>query len=641
MTTVAPVSTHTPEYAPDDLPAGQAVLRTLAAGLAGGVLALAAWFVLKSVSLPAFNTSRVTHALATAGSFVLIGLVAVLAVLWTRGRRNAIVPIVLALAPAGLVVTSLGIPLAATTLYLDGIQVDQGFRTQFLSRMTETASHADMSYKDMPTFYPMGWFWLGGRMANVLGMQGWEVYQPWALVTLAAAAAMLTPLWRKLTGSLPVAAAIAIVTTAVVLTETPEEPYSAIVAMFVPAAAVVAYHALKGSWTATWVLAAYLGISACFYTLFTAIAALTVVALAVAMFFIRERSFTPLKHLLIVGFTSLAIAAVAWGPYILRVLTGSEEVTSTANHFLPIEGTYFPLPFLSVSLVGLLCLFGLIELVVRFREPEIASMGVALGVCFLWALASMAVTLLGTSLLGFRLEVLVTLLFATLGIIAIANLRLAGVDTLYPERFDERANRAITAVFITLISVGALQMVQHIPVENEAYIDQAYADTDGAGNRADRFPPDAAKYYGEIVELLQSHGLHYNEAIVTTDEINFMAFNPYFGYNAFTSHYANPLGEFEPRNDQIKRWAEASNESPEALLKAMEESPWETPQAFILRGEVGAKDATFKTHVAHDIYPSQPNVRYEAVFFNPKGFEGKAWDVKQIGPFAVAVRTGK
>ncbi|OEY07552.1 hypothetical protein A0K93_05910 [Corynebacterium sp. BCW_4722] len=632
----------TTAYHPDELSAGQTAVRTVAAGLAGGILALAAFFILKSVSLPAFNTSMVTRALATAFSCGLLVLAVVVAVLWTRGRRSWLNAAVLALVPAGLVVTSLGIPLAATRLWLDGIQVDQGFRTQFLSRMTETASHADMSYKGLPTFYPMGWFWLGGRMANVLGMQGWEVYQPWALVTLAAAAAMLTPIWRKLTGSLPTAAAIAVVTTTIVLMECPEEPYAAVVAMFVPAAAVGAYHALNGSWAATWALAAYLGVSASFYTLFTAIAALTVVVIAVVLFFVHEHSHTPLIHLLVVGFTSLAIAAVSWGPYIFRLLTGDEEASSAANHFLPIEGTYLPMPFFSFSLLGLICLFGLIQLVARFREPEIASLGVAIAVCYLWAMASMAATLLGTSLLGFRLEVLVGLLFATLGVIAVADFRLTGIESLYPERFSERTNQVLTTAMAVIVGAGALHMVQQIPVENEKYIDQAYGDTDGSGERADRFPPDAAQYYGEVTEYIESHGHLRGEAVVYTDEINFMAYNPFYGYNAFTSHYANPLGEFEPRNDELVHWAQLSGEKDKgkAMTRAMDGAKWEAPAAFIFRGEVGG-DGMYKTHVAHDIYPSQPNVRYEAVEFNPAGFEGPEWDVKQIGPFAVAVRVAE
>ncbi|MBC3179287.1 arabinofuranosyltransferase [Corynebacterium lujinxingii] len=610
----------------DYQPAGRTALRTIAAGLAGGVLTLVAWFVLNRISLPAFNTSMVTRSLATGVSFVLLVIAAVLAVLWTRGKRPWISAAVLALIPAGLVVATLGIPLSATKLYLDGIQVDQGFRTQFLSRMTENFSHADMAYKGLPTFYPMGWFWMGGRLANIMGMDGWEVYQPHALATLAAGAAMLTPIWRRLTGSLPVATAIAVVTTAIVLTETPEEPYAAIVAMFLPAAAVWAYRALKGSWSATAALAVYLGISATFYTLFTAIGALTVVVIAVVLTFAGERSLTPLKHLLVIGFASLAIASIAWGPYVWRVLTGDEILESTANHFLPIEGTYFALPFLSLSLVGLLCLFGLIELIVRFREPEIASLGAALAVSYVWALASMAITLFGTSLLGFRLEVLFVLLFATLGIIAVANFD--------PKRIQIKNQTLFTTVVIAVVAVASLQMVQHVAVQNEKYIDQAYADTDGYGERADRFPPDAGRYYNEIADFIESHGHMENEAVVFTDEINFMAFHPFFGFNAFTSHYANPLGEFEQRNGELEEWSRISYDDPEKFTEAVDNSQWEPPAAFIFRG---SEDSDFKTHIAHDIYPSQPNVHYEGLYFHPDAFKDD-WDVKFIGPFAVAVR---
>ena len=229
---------------------------------------------------------------------------------------------------AGLVVTSLGIPLAATRLYLDGIQVDQGFRTQFLSRMTETMSNQDMNYFGLPTFYPIGWFWLGGRMGNILGVDGWEVYQPWALVSLAAAAAALTPVWRALTGSLPVAAAIALATTAIVLTETPDEPYAAIVAMFVPAAAVAAGTALNGSWATTAALSVYLGLSATFYTLFTAITALSVVVLAVVYFVVNKRSWEPIKHLVVMGVGSILIALIAWGPYLYALVFGDYQALS-------------------------------------------------------------------------------------------------------------------------------------------------------------------------------------------------------------------------------------------------------------------------------------------------------------------------
>ena len=181
--------------------------------------------------------------------------------------------------------------------------------------------------------------------------------------------------------------------------------------------------------------------------------------------------------------------------------------------------------------------------------------------------------------------------------------------------------------------------MQQIPSENESHIDQAYADTDGYGERADRFPPDAAQYYGEITELLTSHGYQPNEAVIYTDEINYMAYNPYFGFNAFTSHYANPLGEFDLRNEELIAWSQLSWDDPEALTEAIDDSKWAPPVAFIFRGDVEEPGEGYKTHVAHDIFPNEPNVRYEGLFFNAEAFDNDEWDVEQIGPFAVVVRT--
>ena len=616
--------------------------RVLAYGAVGALLTLAGWFVLRNISLAAFNTSYVTRALAVGAAFAALILAGLAGWMWWRGRRNLLWEAVLSLAPAVLVLSLIGVPLAATRLYLDGIQVDQGFRTQFLSRMAESVTHGDMNYVDLPSFYPLGWFWLGGRLANLLGMPGWEVYQPWALVSLAAAASILTPIWHRLTGSLPAAAGIALITTSVVLAEVAVEPYAAVVGMFLPAAAVGARRALAGSWPATVAVMVYLGLSATFYTLYTAVGALTVVVLALIVCLTERRWWGTTKHLLVIGVGSIAIALVSWGPYLRKLLSGKFDAHSTANHFLPEEGTYIPLPFFEFSIVGLLSLIGLIYLLVRTRSTTALSLGVAALVCYFWVVLSMAFALLGTSLLGFRIEVLLMLIFATAGVLGIAAAVEEGGQRLYPERWSARAKSTATVVAGVLVGTGTLAYAQQIPEENQEYIDQAYADTDGYGERADRFPADAARYYADVVAFLEEHGRRPNEAVIYTDEINFMAFNPYYGFNAFTSHYANPLGEFDRRNEELVSWAELSHSDPAALTQAIDASPWRAPEAFIFRGDIesesGESGSELKTHVAHDIFPSQPNVRYEGLFFNSEAFAEADWDMRQIGPFVVVVR---
>lgn len=602
-----------------------------AAAIGGGLVTLIAWFVFKQVSLPAFNTSMVTRGLSTAGIVVTVVIVAGLLYLWTKrgvqgkGPLAWLTVVVAYLSPALIVICSLGMPLSASKLWLHGIQVDQVFRTQFLTRMTVEGGYADMNYADMPTFYPMGWFWLGGRMANLLGLQGWEAFQPWSLVSIAMACCLLVPVWQRLTGSLPLGTVIALTTTALTLTLAVDEPYSAVIALGVPAAAIMCSRAFHGSWGSTVGLLVFLGISATFYTLFTGAIAVTVVSFVALVTAIVERSFKPIVRLAVIGFGSLAIAAIAWGPYLLAVLRADFPTETAAQHYLPAEGTEVPVPFLAPSIVGLLCLIGIVYLVIRVKNVHIRTLGWALIGVYLWIVASMVLPLLGTTLLGFRLEILVVLIMTTAGVLGLAHLY---------EQY--RTREYLAAVVAVITALAGIFYMQEIPAEHQTAIDNAYSDTDGNGERADKFPADSARYYGEIDEFFQGH----NADVVMTDEKLFMAYYPYYGFNAFTAHYANPLGQFKQRNEEMTTWAENSwDQTPQEFVDTLENNPWDVPNAMIFRGDIESPDDGYKAHLAVDIFPNQPNVRYDAILFDPEVFnDSDLWDVKQIGPFVVAAR---
>lgn len=669
-------------YATDQLSHRHTVYGIIAAALGGGVLTLLAWYLLSLTNLPAFSSSMVTKALSTAATVVVLGLVAVLVIYWLLDehqaearRRYAVAQRVAAgeiaegehpelpplevrrprwrvilsylacyLSPAALVVSTTAIPLSSTRLYLDGIQVDQGFRTQFLTRLTETWALADMNYIDMPTYYPGAWFWFGGRLANLLGMEGWEVYQPWALVSIAAAAAILVPVWQRICGSLAVATGIALVSTCAVLVMTPDEPYAAVVALGAPAATVLARRAVCGSRISSIGLILFLGGSAAMYTLFTGVIALSVVGIAAAFAAVGQRSWQPILRMIVIGLSSVAIALIFWAPFFWAALRGEPMSGATATHFLPREGTEVPVPFLSISVLGVLCLLGLIFLIVRAVDHDIRAMGIALALFYGWTVASMVATLAGTTLLGFRLDTIIVLQLATAGVLALADIRLVGIDRLYPDRISPKTSRTITLVMVLLLIASGMKYAQDVPYRNQDEIDQAYVDTDGNGERGDQRTPDAGHHYAEIDAHIRSFGYEPDETVVLTDEINFLAYNPYHGFQAFTSHYANPLGEYGLRNNAIEQWANASWTSlsePDDFLAALDSVRWQAPDVFILRGSLEeAPERGMIFHLAEDIYPNNPNVRYNAVDFSFEPFtaDGSVWDTTQIGPFTVVTR---
>lgn len=616
-------------------------------GLGSFVAALVAWIILDRTNLPAFNTSMVTRGLATAVSVGLLVLVAVLLWQWrkTDNRahpqwRTALTYLVSYLSPAGLTVATLGIPLSATRLWLDGLQVDQLFRTQFLTRTSTNLGYQDMNYLDMPTYYPLGWFWGGGRLANLLDMPGWEVYQPWALVSLATAAALLVPVWQALTGSLPLATTLALANTAVTLSMAADEPYAAIVGMGMAPAVVMAARAVRGSWLAVAGVAIYLGVSATMYTLFVGVTALITIVLTIHYFWTSQpgqRNIGPFIRLAVMGLGSMAIAAISWGPYLYLVATADYKPSSVAQHFLPSEGTQVPLPFFELSALGFFCLIGLLYLVLRStRRPLLIAIIVLYG----WVLASMLLTLLGSTLLGFRIELPIALILSTAGFFAFADTDRTKVVRFFESRKLNLNARQLSGAFTVLVLAASIGYAQQISATNEDEIDHAYTDTDGYGERADHYAPGAAKYFQDIVAKLGTAGHSPTQTVLLTDENSLLSYYPFYGFNGFTSHYANPMGQYTERNETIQAWAEDSFDAladPQDFAAALEDTEWKGPDAFVFRGDID--DDEYKTHIAVDLFPNNPNVAYESVFFNAEVFADEdLWDTEQVGPFVVISR---
>lgn len=277
---------------------GSGVGEAVPAVLVAGLVATVGLVAFSTVEWPAFNSSNVTRALTTVGQVVAAVLVAV-AIGLVRVRRWPWVAKVLSWVGISTFVTvTLGMPLGATKLYLFGVSVDQEFRTEYLTRLTDSAALHDMTYADLPPFYPAGWFWIGGRVANVLGMDGWEAFKPYAIGSLAVAAVLSLVLWSKLIRA-DWAIGVSAATTAVAIAYASPEAYSAVIVLLLPPALVLAWGALHrplegrptpsaetatdgsaartaGGWGAVIGSGLFLGLAGTFYTLYFGVAVFAV-----------------------------------------------------------------------------------------------------------------------------------------------------------------------------------------------------------------------------------------------------------------------------------------------------------------------------------------------------------------------------
>ncbi len=614
-----------------------AVLGQMAvAAVVAVIVAIVSLTAISRVEWPAYNSSNQLHALTTVGQFgCLAGLLAA-GWLWRRGRRLASRAAALVFLSAFSVVT-LAMPLGATKLYLFGISVDQQFRTEYLTRLTDTVALRDMTYFGLPPFYPAGWFWIGGRAAALTGTPAWEMFKPWAITSITIAIVIAFVLWASMI-RFEHALIVSTATAAATLAYSPAEPYAAVVTVLLPPVLVLAWSGLRGrtrggGWAAVVGVGVFLGCAALFYTLlflFT-VFTLTVMGLALAA---ARRHWEPLLRLAVIAVIFVAIALIGWLPYLMAAVGESAADSGTALHYLPSDGAELSFPMLEFTLLGALCMVGTLWLVVRARSSTRAA-GLAFGVVavYAWSLLSMLTTLAGTTLLSFRLQPTLTVLLTAAGVFGFIEVTLA-----VARRYGAESGRRIVVAAGAIGAIGAMTFAQDIPDVLRSDIVVAYTDTDGYGQRADRRPPGAERYYREIDAKIQEVTRRpRNETVVLTADYSFLSYYPYYGFQGLTSHYANPLAQFEQRAAAIEHWA--TLEDADEFIADLDKLPWKAPTVFLMRsGGAGDSADAYTLRLASDVYPNQPNVRRYHVTLDAALFDDPRFTVTDIGPFVLAIR---
>lgn len=584
-------------------------------------------------------------------AYVVLGL-AVVALLrgrsWRLWRTSAAVAVL-----SLLTTVSLGTTLLGTRHYLGGVVVDQQFRVEYLTRMTNSASLSDYAYADLPSFYSAGWFWLGGRFADLLGLEGWAAYKPWAILSMAVTAAIAFVLW-SLVVTRRQAVLLALVTALVGLVLGAAEPYSWFASATIPPLLVIAWRLLTAlrlqeqaptarPGTAEIVLGVFLGVFGATYTLLwgfslwlLGLAALLTVALAVR----DKRTGGPdigplLRAVVLRGLGILAVTGsimlLVWAPFLLAVL-GGEGGPNLAARYLPPNSAALPTPMTEFSVQGALCLAGLVWLVLNVARRPLAQ-ALALGVAgaYGWFLLSQVMLAFETTLLAFRvIPALVTMLSVA---------AVLGAVELYEWAVTHGPAAIRTAAGAAALALGAavgLTLLYHAPEENRSEVDLAFSNYYPTGVRPDgtRDLDDLSAWLPDLADTVQElSGREPEEQILLTDAWTLLSVQPYYSFQASTPHYANPLAHFDERRAAVASWAAAT--SPEDFVEALDQSRFQAPNVFVLRE---GPDGRLHINLSADAFPRQPNVQYYDVPFDPALFRSPEFAVEDVGPYTVAVR---
>lgn len=612
------------------------------AALVAVVVAVVSLIAISRVEWPAFPSSNQLHALTTVGQVgCLAGLLAV-GWVWRRARFRMLAQLGGVVFLSAFTVVTLGMPLGASKLYLFGISVDQQFRTEYLTRLTDSPALQDMTYLGLPPFYPPGWFWIGGRAAALTGTPAWEMFKPWAITSIAVAVAVALVLWWRLI-RFEYALLVTIATAAVTLAYSSPEPYAAMITVLLPPVLVLTWSGLRagtrhGGWAAVVGAGVFLGFAATWYTLLFAYSAFTLTLMALLLAGSRWRqgglkaALDPLRRLTLIAVIAAAMGSTTWLPYLLRAARDPVSNTGSAQHYLPADGAELTFPMLQFSLLGALCMLGTLWLVVRARSSTRAgALAISVSAVYLWSLLSMLTTLARTTLLSFRLQPTLTVLLATAGVFGFVE---AAQALARPARWGRTVIPVAAAIGLT----GAIAFSQDIPDVLRPDLTIAYTDTDGYGQRGDRRPPSSEKYYPAIDAAIQrGTGKPRNQTVVLTADYSFLSYYPYWGFQGLTSHYANPLAQFDKRAAQIDSWTKLK--TADEFIAALDKLPWPAPTVFLMRRGSNAGGAnTYTLRLAEDVYPNQPNVRRYTVDLKAALFADPRFVIDTIGPFVLAIR---
>lgn len=633
----------------DELPSSGRLLRALAELICGlltaATLSLGLQWVINRLPMPR-PSALPSVVIMLGGTASLVVVVALLVARWRRGS----IPLAWCALSAGITIP-LSAVLNGTRYYLGGISVDQSFRTEYLTRLTDSPALADMAYQHVPPYYPGGWFWLGGRFANLFGQPGWAAYKPFAILTIAVVGVIVFTLW-SLSVNRKTALALSAATVMLGMPAGAFEPYSWLVGATIPPLALLVWRLLRAlsaggrtgvATTAT--LGLILGVYGCLYTLYFFFAGLLLVALVTVVVIQRwaRRHHDPIgppagrllgriaAHGALVAALAGAVLLLVWTPYLLGIVRGMRG-HNVAARYLPPSGAEFPTPFLQFSVSGAICFLGLAWLVVSVRSgsryPDVArALAATVATCYLWYLLSQLALLAHTTLLAFRIE---PILIATLVCAAVmAIVEILGWGLPYLTQRWRWAARAL----LSLLAVATLTSpLQDMPSSLKSDLTKAFHDYYPTGRSASgtSHPADDGYWVPALnTAIRQLTGRPPDRNVVLGGDDLLLNTSPYWRFEATTPHYANPLAGYDARRTQVSTWARAAGSR--ALATELSRSRYPAPSVFVFYR--AGNRLTLK--LSRDVFPRYPNVQFYQVTFDRALFAGPQFHTRDVGPYTV------
>jgi hypothetical protein len=534
----------------------------------------------------------------------------------------------------GIAAVSLLTALSGTPYAPNGLQGDQAFRTEAVTRFADTWNTADFTYKDLPAFYAPAYFWVLGRISDIGGIE------PWRMLKLGTtAAAILVPLvafvlWRR---QVPTRVAALIAGVALVVPNY-YEPYSWLVMVaFVPwwmeavegttRPGVRPWHPVTLGLVGSILFLTY------YYFFFVGAIALLI---GVVLRRTSGRWDTgQLRRLGAVFATMVVGTAVFWVPLIVSIAR-AEHPVSEANRWFA-TAPLPPLPFFEPTLTGLVTLIGLAFLILTARTDRLARGLLTLLVAtVVWYLVGFPAAAIGAPLLTFRAEPLVPLILTAAGVLGLVRVARYAIGPAGSPSSLGGLPRSEVGVAAGLVGVLLILFAAR------TFMVSAVTDPLMKAAHDERLPDGTATVYStlgadpdyvsvvSIADAIDSRYAGADHPVVLSTRSDVLAVEPYYGFVQWQVYYSHPAGEFPDRIEFLRQLAGSA--SPEAFARDSADNRFDSIDAFVLASIDGELVFNFRD----DNFPR--GAKAGTVAFDRSLFSSSAFELVDFGDIVVAVR---
>lgn len=540
-------------------------------------------------------SGRVQYGLRSA-PLVLAALVA--GAMWWARRRGwswdaDLIPALF----GGLGALTLLTALNGTPFDLYGLIGDQLFRTEYVTRFADSWWGGDYTYRDLPAYYAPAFFWVLGRAADLSGTAPWHMLKFGTIGVAFVAPVVSYLLWRRIV-SPRVAALIA--ATALIHPSLSESYAWIVLAAFVPWW-LMAGHGLHRDGVRRWhpVLLGLIG--AVLFTTYYYYFFVLPIVLCLHLLDARLRGRFSWRD---TGrtFAVLGIAAVGsalyWAPLAWNFLTAG-HFESFNNRWITLNSGKLALPMLEPTVIGALCLIGLVFLLATVKEALSRTLLIVLVSLYVWHAVGFLFLAIDKPLMSFRMRELVPIV-----LLAAAAMAVARVARLAASRFPADAVWRFVVVGAALLAVFA----------GNHFVDLVLADAKNAHNQtlpSGKLPPfheaGAEPWKGASPERLhQAIEAGYRgegRPVVLTGYSDLLALYPYYGFVQWNANYSHPTSRFHARLEFLEELAKSAD--PAEFAARVRDNPYDRIDVIVLQ----SNEDTMTLKVRDDAFPFGTAVR--------------------------------